>query len=523
MQTATLTSQTPPARASIFLVEDEGIIAHNIQSDLRKAGYRVAGVADSGRDALDQIARSRPELILMDIRIRGDMDGIELARRVQEQFDIPVVYLTAHSDMETLQRAKVTGPFGYLAKPVQQSSLSSSIEIGLYKHRVESELRRQRSWLETILSHMADGVIVTDDAGQVRFVNAAAEKLTGWSAAQATDQPVSTVLPLVEPELDLSLDEFLPEAIASGKPSSLPSGISALNPEGDAYAVDGELAPSLDDGKVVGSVITFRDALPRRKEEQERRHQQKMLAVGRLAAGVAHDFNNLLTVILGYTDQAIQILSAKHPVARDLEEVRKAGEIAATITKQLLTFSRKQDAEPEVVDLNAIVRSHDALCRQLLGPSISLSVTLDPMLGGIFADPGQVAQILINLVTNARDAMRDGGLLRIQTANVDLENTGSPGSITDYVALIVEDTGVGMDSETAERLFEPFFTTKFPGRGTGLGLSIVDSIVHALGGTIDVESAPGCGTTFNIYLPRADDGADSRLQTLDSSVPQTVQ
>jgi CheY-like chemotaxis protein len=151
----TATEITPPAGASIFVVEDEGIIAHNIQSDLRKAGYRVAGVADSGLDALEQIARSRPDLILIDIRIRGDMDGIEVARRVQEQFDVPVVYLTAHSDMETLKRAKVTGPFGYLAKPVQQSSLSSSIEIALYKHRVESELRRQRAWLETILSHMA--------------------------------------------------------------------------------------------------------------------------------------------------------------------------------------------------------------------------------------------------------------------------------------------------------------------------------------------------------------------------------
>src|SRR5271165_1109347 len=151
MQTGTTT--TPTGRASVFLVEDEGIIAHNIQSDLRKAGYKVAGAADSGRDALEQIAISRPELILMDIRIRGDMDGIELARRVQEQFDVPVVYLTAHSDMETLQRAKVTGPFGYLAKPVQQSTLSTSIEIALYKHRVESELRRQRAWLETILSH----------------------------------------------------------------------------------------------------------------------------------------------------------------------------------------------------------------------------------------------------------------------------------------------------------------------------------------------------------------------------------
>jgi signal transduction histidine kinase len=287
--------------------------------------------------------------------------------------------------------------------------------------------------------------------------------------------------------------------------------------------VDGELAPSLAEGKVVGTVITFRDALPRRKEEQERRQRQKMLAVGRLAAGVAHDFNNLLTVILGYTDQAIQVLSPRHPVARDLEEVRKAGEIAATITRQLLTFSRKQEAEPQKTSLNGAVRNHEALFRQLIGPSIGISTTLEPALGAVFADPGQLSQILVNLVTNARDAMPEGGLLRIQTANVDLEKTGSPGSANEYVALTVEDTGVGMDSETADRLFEPFFTTKFPGRGTGLGLSIVDSIVRDLGGTIDVESAPGCGTTFTIYLPRVDSAPDlpSLAGRLESSFPQT--
>ena len=246
--------------------------------------------------------------------------------------------------------------------------------------------------------------------------------------------------------------------------------------------------------------------------------------MGCLAAGVAHDFNNLLTVILGYTDQAIHVLSSKHPAAHDLEEVRKAGEIAATITKQLLTFSRKQDAEPETVSLNAIVRDHDSMCRQLLGPSIGLSTTLGPALGEVFADPGRIIQILMNLVTNARDAMPEGGLVRIQTANVDLENTGSPGSTNEYVALTVEDTGVGMDSATADRLFEPFFTTKFPGRGTGLGLSIVDSIVRDLGGTIDVESAPGCGATFTIYLPRMDRGPHltSLAGRLDATLPQAA-
>ena len=160
----------------------------------------------------------------------------------------------------------------------------------------------------------------------------------------------------------------------------------------------------------------------------------------------------------------------------------------------------------------------------MIGSSISYSTTLDQALGSVFADPGQLDQILLNFVTNARDAMPDGGLLRIQTANVDLEKTGSPGSTHDYIALIVEDTGVGMDSKTADRLFEPFFTTKFPGRGTGLGLSIVDSIVRDLGGTIDVESAPGCGTTFTVYLPRvnANEPYHALTGSLDSSMPEAI-
>ena len=188
--------------------------------------------------------------------------------------------------------------------------------------------------------------------------------------------------------------------------------------------------------------------------------------------------------------------------ARLLQEVRKASQTAAAVTQKLLSFSNKRDSDPQIVNWNSLIREHEVLCRHLLGPGITWSAILAPDLGDVQADPATLVEILLNLVTNARDAMADGGHLTLQTANIDLENqtNGVPGT-NRCVSLTIEDTGSGMDAETADRLFEPFFTTKFPARGTGLGLAIVDGLIRELGGSIDVDSEPGLGSTFTVYVP----------------------
>ncbi len=264
----------------------------------------------------------------------------------------------------------------------------------------------------------------------------------------------------------------------------------------------------------LASIAIVRDRSERalRQSEEKLRQAQKMEAIGRLASGVAHDFNNMLSVILSYADLARERLRPDEPLWGDLEEIRTAGERAANLTSQLLTFSRQQVLEPKVLDLNSSVLEIETMLSRLLGADIVLTTRLARDAWPVKADPGQVQQIVVNLACNARDAMTDGGELAIETRNVELgipdvrgQDDVRPGS---YVMLSVHDTGIGMDETTRSRIFEPFFTTKAPGRGTGLGLATVFGIVMQSGGHIRVDSEPGRGTTFRVYLPRVEGMTD---------------
>jgi len=258
--------------------------------------------------------------------------------------------------------------------------------------------------------------------------------------------------------------------------------------------------------KVRRALKEAEDRAENRLLEVQLRQSQKVEAVGRLAGGIAHDFNNLLTAIIGYSDILLHDLGANNPLKADVIEIKKAGQRAATLTSQLLAFSRKQVLQPRVLDLNEVVADMDKMLRRLIGEDIELVTHFGPELGRVKADPGGLEQVLMNLTVNARDAMPQGGNLTIETSNAELDDAYArkhiavvPGS---YVMLAVSDNGCGMDAETQSHLFEPFFTTKELGKGTGLGLSTVYGIVKQSGGYIWVDSEPGTGTTFKIYLPR---------------------
>jgi nitrogen-specific signal transduction histidine kinase/ActR/RegA family two-component response regulator len=265
-----------------------------------------------------------------------------------------------------------------------------------------------------------------------------------------------------------------------------------------------------DEETLLGTVF---DVTERRQLEEQLLQSQKMEAVGRLAGGIAHDFNNLLTAVSGYTELLLSELPEGDPRRESAEEIRQAGDRAASLTRQLLAFSRRQVLEPRVLDLNAAIADMEKLLRRVIGEDIELTSSLDPELWRTRADPGQIEQAILNLVVNARDAMPRGGRLTLETANVELDEKFTRGLTTvhpgPHVMLAVSDTGLGMSPELQARLFEPFFTTKERGKGTGLGLSTTYGIVKQSGGSIWVYSEPGQGTTFKIYLPRCEEPLDA--------------
>jgi two-component system cell cycle sensor histidine kinase/response regulator CckA len=261
-------------------------------------------------------------------------------------------------------------------------------------------------------------------------------------------------------------------------------------------------------GAVEKLVIVNRDITERRELEQQLVLSQRLEAVGKLSGGIAHDFNNLLGVIIGYSEALQQSIDAENPLREAIDEIQKAGQRAATLTQQLLAFSRKQVLEPKILDLNSIVEDMRKMLRRLIGEDIELNFSMPADLGRVKADRGQLEQVILNLAVNARDAMPHGGELKIETANAQLDEKDVlryryviPGS---YIVLKVSDTGTGMDAKTKSHIFEPFFTTKEKGKGTGLGLATVYGIVKQSGGYIWLESEPGMGTTFRIFLARAE-------------------
>ena len=330
--------------------------------------------------------------------------------------------------------------------------------------------------------------------------NEAAARLYGYPADEMRG------MPLTELQAGPDLERFLTHPQASDKPEIWRHRTKL------GRAIDLEIAVhDIEHSGRNVQLAVIMDVTGRRELEEQLRQAQKMEAVGMLAGGVAHDFNNLLTIINGYSQLLLNNLPKNDPNRHSAEQIMKAGDRAAGLTNQLLAFSRRQVLQPKVLDLNNLVHGLSAMLRRLIGEDIDLRLALREEVGRVSADPGQIEQVLMNLVVNARDAMPHGGSLTIETANVTLDEHYAGRHISvkpgPYVLLAVSDTGSGMDEETKTRLFEPFFTTKGPGKGTGLGLSTVFGIVKQSGGSVEVYSEKGSGSSVKVYLPRIDQKA----------------
>lgn len=507
----------------ILVVDDEIIIARELEARLVALGYQVLGIASTGRGAVELTERSKPDLVLMDIVLRGDMDGIEAAAEIRMRWGIPVIYVTAFADEATLLRAKITEPFGYIVKPFSERELRANIEMALYKHQAEAKLMAIEKWFNTSMHEIEDGVVVTDAEGNITFINQVAEILTGWKGHDAIGRKVSETIPFVC--RSCTQVPGILEPTNGGLIVKVDGDVLLRNRRGGGdIPIHLALAPLRDrDGNALGTVMVMRDLSEQRlttrilrEIEEQRTQSQRLETASLMAGGIAQHFNNLLSVILSQTlsilgQTLFQLDNSKlsEDYRESVKQIKQAAERVTWLTSQLLTISGRKAILPTLIDLNELVVEKEEEIRHYIGKDIVLNTSLSADLRKVRADSGQIRQVIKNLVLNAKNAMPQGGSLNIETANIELgermeldylELSSEP-----QVMLAVSDTGHGMSREVRTRVFEPFFTTQDVSIGEGLGLSIVYGIVKQSGGDIAVESEPGLGSTFRVYLPAVED------------------
>ena len=389
--------------------------------------------------------------------------------------------------------------------PGTRKSVASVLDITARK-QMEEELLQLKDFNEGIVRGVAEALIIEDAMRIITFVNPALEKLLGYRAEELVGCHWQKIVPAREIKR------------VQAETAQRPAGISnqyetwLLSKDGREIAVMVSATPLFEQGAFVGVLSAFTDITQRKQAEEERqkleaqlRQAQKMEAIGLLAGGVAHEFNNLLTVIQGNAELGLPQVEPSQPLSKGLSAILRAARRGATLTQQLLAFSRHQELQPRVLDLNKLIATFSAMLGPLIGVDIDLQVKLAPEVEPVYADAAALEQVLMNLSLNARDAMPQGGALHIETAAMTLDaaycRIHPEARVGNYIRMTVADTGIGMDKATQEHLFEPFFTTKEVGKGTGLGLSMAYGIVKQHHGLIEVSSQPGQGTRFDIYLP----------------------
>lgn len=512
---------------SVLIVEDERIVAKDLQHTLAAMGYDAFAIASSADEALSQAAVKCPDLVLMDIRIKGGRDGIETAELLRKRYGVPIVYLTAHADDATIERAKRTTPYGYLMKPVKSAELRSAIEVSLHRHEMEKQLRERERWFATTLRSIDDAVITVDLDGRIATINPAAEVATGIAADQAIGRMASDVLRLdagahPTPPLDEVLAGRRTIAIHDARLDT------ARRPQ---RIISGTASPVLDADELRGAVVVFRDVTDHKRVQQQLEIADRLASLGTLTAGVAHQINNPLAVVMANAsyvrseldDIGVGIRALDDP-DRDLaDRVRELAEIQAEISAaglrigkivaDLKAFSRPPEQTSGAADIGSAISwavrttEHEFRHRARLICDVA---ALPPAT----ADETRVGQVFVNLLMNAAQAIAPGKASENEVA-IRARCDG------DRIIVEVRDTGPGIAHDDLGRIFEPFYTTRAIGEGTGLGLSVCHGIIKSVGGEIEVDSTVGVGTTFRVILYAAARPAPSPVRPALGTTPCT--
>lgn len=510
------------AKTQIMVVEDEGLVALSLQRKLQILGYEVPVIVATGEQAIQQAAALRPDLILMDIMLAGSLDGIVAAGQIRARFDVPIIYLTAYSDDHTMERAKITEPYGYLIKPFEERELRTTIEIALYKHRMEKRLRENERWLATTLNSIGDAVIATDVKGAVKFLNPVAEILTGWTEEKSLNRAITQVFRIVNEDTRAPADDPVARVLRDGETVNLGNHTLLISRDGTERAIDDSAAPIKDEwGQILGTVLIFRDVTEKRRLEMElRRHrdhlqelvetrteelrQAKEAAEGasraksEFLATMSHEIRTPLNGVLGMAELLLE-------TALDDKQRQYAGTLLQSgrslrgLVDDILDFSKIEAAKLELsrveFDLHRSVAETAAL---LAGQAHAKGLVLRTELPGetmppVWGDPERLRQILVNLVGNAIKFTERGEIV------IRLRSLERRGRETRF-QIEVTDTGIGIAPAMQDAIFDTFaqvdgsITRRYG--GTGLGLAICKRLVRLMGGEIGVESAPGRGSRF---------------------------
>jgi hypothetical protein len=407
----------------VLIAEDEGLIAMDIAAHLEALGHTVVGTVSTAAEAIEQAPKA--QVVLMDIRLDGPVDGIEAASKIRERYRLPVVFLTAQADSSTLERAKLAAPFGYILKPLAHAALQPSIEIAMYKHQMEARLEESEAWMRATLASAADAVIVTDAQGQIRFLNPAAEALVARGAAE-----VSQILPTEVSQI--LREDPLPLAILQDAPVAIHTQLAE-------QWVEGYATPLKASGAVIGGVLTLRDVTARRREEQRMRQLEKADTAARLAAGVADDFANLVAVIRKHSDQLLRQFADYTPVHTAIEEIQRAASAAEKITRRLTDMGARPPGHLEVLSLNGVLRRMAKFIQTIAGGKIAVSIRPGDRVGKIFADLAHTEELITKLVLHAVKSLPRGGQLSIETS-----------AAGDHISLAVTPGGILSDFESVD-------------------------------------------------------------------------
>ncbi|MCP4214968.1 MAG: response regulator [bacterium] len=500
---------------SILIVEDDEGLRRLIRRRLQRNNYNVR-IAGSGEDAVASVMENQDVLLLLDFRLQ-DITGKEVVDQLKAKgYDVPFIIMTGNGDERIAVEMMKMGARDYLVKDrnfleivpqvIEQvlTRLMTERRLeGMEKALRESEYRFRmlfNSGTDAIAVHEVDQ---TGNALAFLEINDIAATRLGYSRDELYNMAPGDIVPKGNEDWKIAVDTLFRKKHALYETVHLAKDSRLVPVEINAHLID------LDGKAAVLSIA--RDVTVRKQLEEQLRQSHKMEAIGKLAGGVAHDFNNLLTAIIGYSELMLVKMKEENPHRDGIKEIKKAGERAASLTQQLLAFSRKQMLKPKVLNLNDVVTGIQKMLKRIISENIIFHSQLTPDLRQIKADPGQVEQIILNLSVNAGDAMQKGGTLTLKTENKIIDEDycrrkpdSRPGH---HVCLSITDNGEGMDKSTLQHIFEPFFTTKKS--GTGLGLAVVYGIIKQHNGWITVYSEPGKGTTFNIFFPSIEGDAET--------------